>query len=142
MGDIQTEKGGSTHWLPPILHAPFALFSGSLAALAFASSLVLLLFDVQVRLFPHTLTHAPISAAPLLLIGASYIALQPLTRPRPMELLQRLMLGSAFILWGVDQLMPPGKIATLIGDVVITLYVIDLGLIIKDHLRKEDWNTP
>jgi hypothetical protein len=30
----------------------------------------------------------------------------------------------------------------VIGDVVITLYVVDLGLIIKSHVQREDWDTP
>jgi hypothetical protein len=37
-----------------------------------------------------------------------------------------LLLASAFILWAVDQLLPPGQLATLIGDAVISAYVLDL----------------
>src|SRR5579872_7009152 len=130
-----------THWLPAVLHAPLRLFRGGLAVLALLASAALLMLDFAPSILSG-LRHAPASAAPLLLIGLSYIALQPLARPSPMELLQRLMLGSAFVLWGIDQLLPPGPAATIIGDVVITLYVIDLGLIIKEHLRREDWETP
>ena len=37
--------------------------------------------------------------------------------------------------------MPSGRLATVRGDVVIVLYVLDLGLIIRDHLRREDGAT-
>jgi hypothetical protein len=78
---------------------------------------------------------APLSALPLLLAGASYIILQALLWPRPLEMLKRLMLGSAFVLWGITQLMPAGPLTTELGNVVIALYVIDLGLIIRTDLR-------
>lgn len=76
--------------------------------------------------------HAPISAAPLLMVGAAFMAVLPLTRPGWREFLKRGMVGVAFILWGIAQLMPPGTAATTLGDLVITLYVIDLALVIHD----------
>jgi hypothetical protein len=78
----------------------------------------------------------PLSALPLLLAGFSYILLQAILRPRRLELLKRLMLGAAFLLWGVVQLMPVGDLAAELGNVVIALYVIDLGLIIWTDLQK------
>ena len=81
------------------------------------------------------LGHAPLSALPLLLVGASYLALQGILRPAPIELLKRLMLGSAFLLWGIVQLMPPSVLATDLGDLVIALYVLDLGIIVQAELR-------
>ena len=112
-------------------------------AAAIAASVLLLLSDGAPR-SARLLGHSLLSAAPLLLVGTAYIALQPAVRPTPLELLKRLILGAAFILWGIDQLLRPGWIATSIGDVVISLYVIDLGLVIRDHLRTEDaasWNN-
>ena len=78
----------------------------------------------------------PLSALPLLLAGSSYIVLQAIVRPRPMELLKRLMLGVAFLLWGVVQLMPASDLATELGNVVIALYVVDLGLMVWTELDK------
>ncbi|MCA1594816.1 MAG: hypothetical protein LC772_00090 [Chloroflexi bacterium] len=112
----------------------FALF-------ACVGGAVLIASDLLPRQIPW-LRHAPASAAPLLLIGVAYICLQPIARPSLLELLQRLMLGSAFILWGIDQLLPPGPAAALIGDIVIVLYVLDLSLIIRGHLKTQDWETP
>jgi hypothetical protein len=65
-----------------------------------------------------------------------------MARPRPIELLKRLLHGLAFILWGIVQLMLPSHMAVVLGDIVIVLYVVDLSLIIKTHLQREDWNTP
>jgi len=53
-----------------------------------------------------------------------------------LELLKRLMLGAAFLLWGIVQLMPPGDLAAELGNLVIALYVVDLGLIIWTELQK------
>jgi hypothetical protein len=79
----------------------------------------------------------PLSAIPLLLAGSSYIVLQAILRPRPLELVKRLMLGIAFLLWGVVQLMPVSDLALELGNVVIALYVVDLGLIIWSELQKD-----
>jgi len=97
-----------------LLHTPLCWLSGGLAVLAVASCAVLLLFD-GVPSVVSRLSHAPVSAAPLLLIGVAYLALQPLVRPRPLELLKRVLLGTAFILWGIDQLLPVGRLATVLG---------------------------
>ena len=98
---------------------------------------VLLLFDFFPAILP-LLTHGPVSALPLLLIGIAYLALQAILRPALLELLKRVMLASAFILWGIDQLLPTGPLATTIGDIVIVLYIIDLALMMLDalHTRK------
>jgi hypothetical protein len=84
----------------------------------------------------------PWSAPPLLLIGCAYILLQAIVRPRPLELLQRLMLGCAFILWGITQLMPSNALSMELGNVVITLYVVDLALIIWSELGKTSAPRP
>jgi hypothetical protein len=63
--------------------------------------------------------------------------LQAALRPAPMELIRRLMLGSAFVLWGIVQLMPPSTLATHLGDLVIALYVFDLGLMVQAELQRD-----
>jgi hypothetical protein len=80
--------------------------------------------------------HLPLSALPLLLAGSSYVILQAILRPRSLELLKRLMLGAAFLLWGTVQLMPASDWSAELGNVVIALYVLDLGLIIWTELQK------
>jgi hypothetical protein len=80
--------------------------------------------------------NVPLSALPLLLAGSSYLVLQAILRPRPFELLKRLMLGTAFLLWGIVQVMPANNLTTELGNVVIALYVVDLGLIIWTELER------
>jgi hypothetical protein len=96
-------------------------------------------FRLLVALAPRAwawLGHAPLSALPLLLAGMSYVVLQALLRPDPAELVRRLMLGTAFLLWGIVQLMPPSVLASDLGDLVIALYVLDLGLMVQAELQK------
>jgi hypothetical protein len=70
--------------------------------------------------------HNYLSAAPLTLAGVGYAVLQLRLRPARGTLLKRLMLAATFVLWAVDQLLPPGRVATVVGDVVIAAYVLDL----------------
>lgn len=79
----------------------------------------------------------PISGLPLLLAGSSYLVLQAILRPRPLELVKRVMLGIAFLLWGIVQIMHASDLAIELGNLVIALYVVDLGLIVWTDLQKD-----
>ena len=109
------------------------LFIWATVATSLAAGIILLLSDV----FSTPLLHAPVSAAPLLLIGSTYLAFQALIRPNPLDLFKALIVSAAFLLWGIDQLLPTGLFATILGDVVIVLYVIDLGWMMADRLKQE-----
>jgi len=111
-------------------------FTWTIVVLALITGTFLLVSD----LFPVHLSHMPLSAAPLLLIGAAYLAFQVLIRAQPLDLFKALIVSSAFILWGLDQLLPSGWFATTLGDVVIVLYVIDLGWMMMDRL-KQQWQS-
>jgi hypothetical protein len=102
------------------------LFTWLLIVLALVAGAILLLDDLALHRLVR-LPHAPVSAAPLLLVGAAFLGFQVLTRPKPLDLFKALLVSSAFILWGIDQMLPPGWWASTLGDLVITLYVIDLG---------------
>jgi hypothetical protein len=134
----------------PVLDEILRWLARSLAVLAVLSGVALLCVDAT-----PLLTSAPayiaktafrcwavikdvrLSALPLLLAGSSYLVLQAILRPRPVELLKRLMLGMAFLLWGVVQLMPHGGLETELGSLVIALYVVDLVLIVWTDLKKD-----
>jgi hypothetical protein len=47
--------------------------------------------------------------------------------------MKRLLLAGTFILWAIDQLLPSGRIAMVIGDVVVSAYVLDLFWIIQEQ---------
>jgi hypothetical protein len=108
------------------------LFTRSIVILAFVAGIGLLLCDLLLSTFPH----APISAAPLLFIGVAYLGFQGILKPTPLDLCKALIVSTAFLLWGVDQLLPASWFATMLGDVVITLYVIDLGWMMLDRLKQ------
>ncbi len=129
-----TQKAHPTNTSIKWVHSLFMGLTWSLVILAFVTGGALLVDDVASPLFPG-LSHAPISAAPLLLIGAASLAFQVIRRPGLLDLFKAILVSLAFLLWGVDQLLPAGWVATTLGDIVIILYVIALGWMIADTLR-------
>ncbi|MGA3007730.1 MAG: hypothetical protein ABSE59_07555 [Opitutaceae bacterium] len=106
-----------------------------LSALAGISALIY--SDVSHALRPSSL-HQQASAAALIFIGTSYVSLQLSTKRRWNEKIKGLFLGLAFALWGSEQFLPAGRLVTLMDTAVITIFVVDLGLIILDGLGKTD----
>jgi hypothetical protein len=119
---------------PSLVHKLLYVFTWVVVVLGLIAGVVLLTSNVFFTILPH----APVSAAPLLFIGTAYLGLQVLLRPKPLDLFKALIVSSAFILWGVDQLLPGGRVATTLGDVVITLYVLDVGWVIIDRLKQRN----
>lgn len=70
--------------------------------------------------------HGWLSSLPLLLGGFAFALLQLSLKPPRVTLLKRLLLSAAFIGWGVDELLPSGRVALFLGDAVIAAYVLDL----------------
>ena len=103
--------------------------SYGLAILGLAGGMALLLSDVKIGTLPR-LPAAAISAAPLLLVGTSFLILQPILRPRLMDLLKNVLLAATFLLWGAIQFMPQNATSIRLGNVVIALYVLDLAWLI------------
>jgi hypothetical protein len=100
-----------------------------LAAMAIACTIGLLTSDPNMPVFSG-ISASAISAAPLLLIGASLLVFQTMLRPRGSELLKNLLLAAAFLLWGIVQLMEQSALSRELGHVVIGLYVLDLAWVI------------
>jgi len=98
-------------------------------ALAFAGLLLL----SNVPLISNTL-HSYLSSVPLAVAGIGYAILQLRAGPPRGTLFKRLLLAATFVIWAVDQLLPPGRVATLIGDVVIAAYVLDLYWITQEQV--------
>jgi hypothetical protein len=107
---------------------------GALVLLAVAASVVALVLDVAPVSFSEA-AHSAVSPAPLFLIGAAFIALQVWLRPGLASLVKRGMVALAFVLWGVDQLLPPGGLAITLGDIVVALFVVDLAIVIRQETR-------
>lgn len=113
----------------------FRWLSTLLFVFAIATMLTLLVSDAL-----HTLTPTPMHhrAGPfsLILIGSSFIALQISLRRPPAEKLKAIFLGIAFFLWGAGQFLPPGRFATATDTAVMVIFVVDLSLIIIEHLKR------
>lgn len=99
------------------------------AVFALAASAALLLTDggIGTRL---KLQAATISGASLLLVGAAFLILQPVTRPRFVEFVKNALLAATFLLWGAIQFLPQNAASLRLGNVVIALYVLDLAWVI------------
>jgi hypothetical protein len=115
-----------------------SVFSFTAALLGIAA---LLLFDTlnHLRLTP---VHQRLGALSLMLIGFSYIMLQLSARRRWNEMLKGVLLGTAFLLWGCEQLLPPSPLVTAMDGAVIAIFVVDLSLIILEYLRRQDHEAP
>ena len=117
------------------------LFSAVCVALSFAWVVFSLASDVWHGLHPYK-THQTIGAFALIFIGVSYVFLQLSLKRERLEMVQGLLLGLAFILWGSEQLLPPRRLSTLMDALVVSIFVVDLGVIIWGHLRRKDHGAP
>lgn len=97
-----------------------------LAGLALAACVFLVAGDAKLW-SPSGQAFAAISAAPLLLVGASSLVVQAIIRPRLSELVKNLLLAATFLLWGAIQLLPRTAVSERLGNLVIVLYVVDLA---------------
>ena len=100
--------------------------SYGLSILSLAACAVLLVADTGQWTHPGRLT-AAVSAAPLLLVGVSFLVVQMVIRPRRSELLKNVLLAATFLLWGTIQFMPQSTLSIRLGNLVIALYVLDLA---------------
>ena len=110
-----------------------------LVAIAVACSIALLTSNAPIDI-PLGFSAPVISAAPLLLIGVSFLVVQMMLRPCWTELLKNILLAAAFILWGVVQLMEQNALSKRLGNVVIALYVLDLAWVILSSVNPTGTN--
>src|ERR1700679_1652383 len=99
-----------------------------IAACGMICAVLLLISDVPVSATP---VHTWLSALPLALIGVAYALLQVKLKPDAATLAKRLILAGTFMLWAVDQFLPPGRLSTVVSDIVVAAYVLDLYWIIQ-----------
>jgi hypothetical protein len=107
---------------------------GFLEKCALLGSALLLLSNLQGT---SAKAHAWLTALPLALAGIAYAVLQIRLRPDRWTLVKRLFLAAAFVLWAIDQFLPAGKLAMLVGDAVVSAYVLDLFWIVQEQ-RESD----
>jgi hypothetical protein len=116
----------------------FRWLSGILFVSAILAMVTLLIADILSALTP-TAVHRCAGALAFMLIGSSYVALQiSLRRPRS-EKLKAILLGIAFLFWGSGQFLPPSALATAMDSAVVVIFVVDLSLIIIEHLKRNQY---
>ena len=129
VGIVNWELNGSEVQSLSMLNNVLWRISFGLAILALGASIVLLIGNPKVGIVSR-LPAAAIPAVPLLLVGAAFLIVQPVIRPRFVELLKNAILAAAFLLWGAIQFMPRNTTSLRLGNVVIVLYVLDLAWVI------------
>jgi hypothetical protein len=85
----------------------------------------------QPGIFPWTLK----SAVPLILIGVAFASLQFAVPRTRVQMLLGLLAALAFILWGTEQFLSNRALISLMDDVVVFLFVFDLGIVIRGNLK-------
>lgn len=73
----------------------------------------------------------------LAIAGFGYALFQCYVKPSREVLLNRLVLSAAFVLWAVEQLIPPGRLALFFDDTVIAGFVLDLLWIVRGQRKAE-----
>jgi hypothetical protein len=113
----------------------FRWFSVILFLSALAAVATLLISDVLNQLRPTSL-HQRSGALAFILIGASFISLH-LGSNRPWNaIFKEVFLGTAFVLWGTEQFLPPSLCVTIMDSLVVVIFVIDLSLVIISRMKQ------
>ncbi len=101
---------------------------------ALAMTGILVASDAAHGLRPTPL-HSRLGSLALILIGFAHVSLQAVSRAPRAARARGVLLGGAFALWGMEQLLPPGRWTTAMDTAVIAIFVVDLGMIILDGLE-------
>lgn len=99
-----------------------------LGLVTLASVVVLFVWDAVPQWFPAR-THDFLGAFSLGMIAVAYLVYQAAHRPPAKELAKAVMLAVAFLFWAANQLWPASPYATLLNDVAIALFVLDVFLV-------------
>jgi hypothetical protein len=112
----------------------------SAVALGFASLTAVLLIVLRlIHLFrPDVIRWNLKSAIPLMLVGIAFALLQFGVSRTRIQIVLGLSVSAAFVFWGVEQFVSSQFVASSIDDFVVFLFVLDLSLVIYQHLRSTD----
>ncbi len=77
------------------------------------------------------------SGIPLIAIGTSYISLMLTLPRRPGQMLVGVLMGLAFVLWGLEQFLVNRALICFIDDCVAFLFITDLSIIIRQNHRQQ-----
>ena len=94
-----------------------------------ASVGLLLIWDFVPARFPPR-SHDALSALPLALIALAALVHRLEQRPTRAELGSTMILAAAFLFWSANQFWPESPRATLLNDLAVALFVVDVWLAI------------
>jgi hypothetical protein len=100
-----------------------------LGVITMAGVAALLVWDAVPGWFP-TRAHDFLGAFPLAMIALAYLVYQSVHRPSAKEWLKAVLLALAFVFWSVNQFWPDPHQATVLNDLAIALFVLDVFLVI------------
>ena len=80
--------------------------------------------------FHYDAAHLRAGSPPFIFIGIAFITFQLSLQIPWRKQVKGLLLGAAFALWGAEQFIQPGCWLTVLDDVVIGIFVVDLGITI------------
>ena len=107
------------------VHRAVPVILGGFALVAIG---VLFAWDVLPGYFPAR-AHDVLAAFPLAMIAFAYFVYQIVHRPPFRELVKATMLAVAFAFWAANQLWPDLRQAVLFNDIAISLFVLDVFLV-------------
>ena len=122
----------TTGGYPPLYALSMLFFIMALAGVA-----ILIGTDIAHR-FDVSALHQRLDAWPLIMIGLSYITLQLAADHKDPERVKGIFLGLAFLFWGAEQLFPPSRLVTFLDEGAVTIFVVDVSLIIWSRLNRQD----
>ena len=113
----------------------------ALSILCLVSSLVsfviLLCCDAR-QDFRYDASHLRMGSFPFIFIGISFICFQ-LSLQRPWrQRIKGLLLGLAFALWGSEQFLHANVWLTMLDNLVIGIFIVDIGLIVGGNFLKTE----
>jgi len=115
----------------------FRNLSVFLLALSVVSFAILWKHDLQ-NGFLYDAAHLRMGSPPFIFIGLAFIAYQ-LSRSCPLRRrVKGLLLGAAFALWGSEQFLAASSWLTLMDNLVIGIFVVDLGIVMAGQFLKKD----
>lgn len=118
-------------------YPPLFALSTLFFILALGGIFMLIATDILHRL-SFSPFHQRLDSWPLMMIGLSYITLQLAVSHDRSDQIKGIFLGIAFLLWGGEQLIPPSWLTTLMDEGAVTIFVVDVSVIIWSRLNRFD----
>lgn len=115
----------------------FRALSGVIFALALLDATIVLILDIVHVFWPTLLDWQIKGGFSLILIGSAFLLLQLTLLRTPKNLLLGISVSVAFILWGTEQFLQNRLLVSLIDDLVVFLFVLDLSIVIRGYLKRE-----